>query len=113
MGITKHGLRPVALQSSVVTIVLKNNPPILSPLSEVPGPRLNTFSLLHRAEPSAGRDTRTRRSLACLPTRYRRLLIILFYISVLWTTPGTLVGQDIVRRTHDLQNNIKNYKNCP
>ena len=31
------------------------------------------------------------------------LLIILFYISVLWTTLGTPVGQDIVRRAHDLQ----------
>ena len=31
MGITKHGLRPVTLQSSVVTIVLESNPAYASP----------------------------------------------------------------------------------
>ena len=31
----------------------------------------------------------------------------------LWTTPGTPVGQDNVRRTHDLQNNSKITKMAP
>ena len=39
-----------------------------------------------------------------------RLLITYYYILVPWTTPGTPVGQDNVRRTRDLQNTKKDYK---
>ena len=42
--ITEHGLGPVTLQNFVVTIVIL---PILLLPSEVPSPRLNTFSLIH------------------------------------------------------------------
>ena len=41
---------------------------VVSPLSEVPSPWLNTFSS-NRAESSADRETRTRCSLNSLPTR--------------------------------------------
>ena len=41
---------------------------------------------------------------------HTRLLLTYYYILVPWTTPGTPVGQDNVRRTHNLKNN-KNYKN--
>ena len=42
-----------------------------------------------------------------------RLLITYYYILVPWTTPGTPVGQDNVRRTHNFtkyQNNKKTTK---
>ena len=43
---------------------------------------------------------------------HTRLLLTYYYILVPWTTPGTPVGQDNVRRTHDLQNTKqqKDYK---
>ena len=41
---------------------------------------------------------------------HARLLLTYYYILVPWTTPGTPVGQDNVRRTHDLQDKKQNYK---
>ena len=46
-------------------------------------------------------------TLYSLPTRLA--YVYLNYILVLWTTPGTPVGQDLVRRTHELQNTPRWY----